>query len=195
MHAIATLEPTAAVAGPAKEEPLYEVVDGEKVELSPMSIYASWIASRIDRRIGSHAETHGLGTVIVEGLFILDPVKNLRRRPDVAFVSAEKWPVDQPLPESGDWEMIPDLAVEVVSPNDIFQDVLAKMHEYFRLGVKQVWIVLPLDREIYFYDSPKDVRILTDVEELDGGELLPGLRLPVSSLFQRQTQTLTQVDV
>jgi Uma2 family endonuclease len=195
MHAIATLEPTAAVAEPAKEEPLYEVVNGEKVELSPMSIYASWIASRIDRRIGSHAETHGLGTVIVEGLFILDPVKNLRRRPDVAFVSAEKWPVDQPLPESGDWEMIPDLAVEVVSPNDIFQDVLAKMHEYFRFGVKQVWIVLPLDREIYFYDSPKDVRIVTDVEELDGGELLPGLRMPVGSLFQRQTQNLTQVDV
>lgn len=133
--------------------------------------------------------------MVVEGLFILDPVKNLRRRPDVAFVSAEKWPVDQPLPESGDWEMIPDLAVEVVSPNDIFQDVLAKMHEYFRLGVKQVWIVLPLDREIYFYDSPKDVRILTDVEELDGGALLPGLRLQVGSLFQRQPQTVTQADV
>lgn len=195
MLAIATLEPTAAVAGPAKEEPLYEVVNGEKVALSPMSIYASWITSRIDRRIGSHAETHGLGTLVVEGLFILDPVKNLRRRPDVAFVSAEKWPVDQPLSESGDWEMIPDLAVEVVSPNDIFQVVLARMREYFRLGVKQVWIVLPLDREIYIFDSSKDVRILTDVDDLDGGALLPGLRLSVGSLFQRQPQTGTQVDV
>ena len=195
MHAIATLEPTAAIAEPAKEEPLYEVVNGEKVELPPMSIYATWIASRLQSRIGPFAEAHGLGTVVTEGLFILDPVKNLRRRPDVAFVSAEKWPVDQPLPESGDWEMIPDLAVEVVSPNDIFQDVLAKIHEYFRLGVKQVWIVLPLDREIYFYDSPKDVRILTDVDHLDGGVLLPGLRLQVGSLFQRQPQTVTHVDV
>lgn len=49
MRALATLEPTAAIAEPAKEEPLYEVVNGEKVALSPMSIYASWIASRIDR--------------------------------------------------------------------------------------------------------------------------------------------------
>ncbi len=190
MHTIATLDPSAAVVGPAKEEPLYEVVDGQKVELPPMSIYSSWIASRIDRRLGSHAETHRLGTVVVEGLFILDPVKNLRRRPDVAFVSAEKWPLDRPLPETGDWEMVPDLAVEVVSPNDIFQDVLAKMREYFRLGVNQVWIVLPVDREIYVYDSPKDLRILTADNELDGGSLLPGLRLPVASLFQRQPQTV-----
>jgi Uma2 family endonuclease len=190
MHTIATVDPSAAAAGPAKDEPLYEVVNGQKVELPPMSIYAAWIASRIDRRLGSHAETHGLGTVIVEGVFILDPAKDLRRRPDVAFVSAEKWPLDRSIPESGDWELIPDLAVEVVSPNDAFQDVLAKMREYFRLGVKQVWIVLPVDREIYVYDSPRDLRILTAADELDGGALIPGLRLSIGSLFQRQPQTV-----
>ncbi len=189
MHAIATLEPSAAAIGSAKEEPLYEVVNGQKVELPPMSIYAAWIASRLQSRIGPFAETHGLGTVITEGLFILDRIKDLRRRPDVAFVSAEKWPLDRPIPETGDWELVPDLAVEVVSPNDIFQGVLAKMREYFRLGVKQVWIVLPVDREIYIYDSPRDLHILTADNELDGGVLLPGLRLSVASLFQRQPQT------
>jgi Uma2 family endonuclease len=188
MHATATLDPSAAAVGVAREEPLYEVVNGQKVELPPMSIYAAWIASRLQSRIGPFAETHGLGTVVTEGLFILDPVKNLRRRPDVAFVSASNWPLDRPLPETGDWELIPDLAVEVVSPNDVFQDVLAKMREYYRLGVKQVWIVLPVDREIYVYDSPKDLRILTADDELDGGALLPALHLPVGSLFQRQPQ-------
>lgn len=190
MHAIATVEPAAAAVGPTKEEPLYEVVNGQKVELPPMSIYAAWIASRLQSRIGPFAETHGLGTVVTEGLFILDPIKNLRRRPNVAFVSAANWPLDRPLPESGDWEMVPDLAVEVVSPDDVFQDVLAKMREYFRLGVKQVWIVLPVDREIYVYDSPKDLRIFTAADELDGGGLLTDLRLPVGSLFQRPTQTV-----
>ena len=189
MNALATLEPSAAAVGPAKEEPLYEVINGQKVELPPMSIYAAWIASRLQNRIGTFAETHGLGTVVTEGLFILDPVKDLRRRPDVAFVSAANWPLDRPLPETGDWEMVPDLAVEVVSPNDAFQDVLAKMREYFRQGVKQVWIVLPVDREIYLYDSPKELRILTAADELDGGTLLPGLHLSVGSLFQRQPQT------
>jgi Uma2 family endonuclease len=159
------------------------------VELPPMNIYAAWIASRLQSRIGPFVEAQGIGTVVTEGLFILDPAKDLRRRPDVAFVSASNWLLDRPLPESGDWETIPDLAVEVVSPNDVFQDVLAKMREYFRMGVKQVWIVLPVDREIYIYESPKDLRILTAEDDLEGGALLPGLRLPVGSLFQRQPQT------
>ena len=48
------------------------------------------------------------------------------RRPDLAFVSAAKWPLDRLLPETGDWRIVPDLVVEVVSPNDVFQDVLSK---------------------------------------------------------------------
>jgi Uma2 family endonuclease len=191
MNVIATLEPSTAVVGPAREVPLYEIVNGQKVELPPISIYAAWLASRLQIRIGSFAETHGLGTVVTEALFILDPEKDLRRRPDVAFVSGAKWPLDRPLPETGDWQMVPDLAVEVVSPTDVFQDVLAKMREYFRHSVKQVWIVLPVDREIYVYDSPKDLRVLTAADELDGSSLLPGLRLPVGSLFQRQPQTVS----
>jgi Uma2 family endonuclease len=190
MHATATFDPSAAAVGPAREEPLYEVVNGQKVELPPMSIYANRVAGKLFTRLESHAETNRLGMTVTEALFILDSARDLRRRPDVAFVSTAKWPLDRPLPETGDWEMVPDLAVEVVSPNDVFQDVLAKMREYFRLGVKQVWIVLPVDREIYVYDSPKDLCILTADDELDGGTLLPGLRLPVGSLFQRQPQTI-----
>jgi Uma2 family endonuclease len=189
MQATATLNPMAAAVDSVKEDPLYEIVNGLKVESPPMSIYAAWIASRLQSRMGSFVEAHGLGIVVTEGLFILDPVKDLRRRPDVAFVSVASWPLTRPLPETGDWQTIPDLAVEIISPNDVFQDVLAKMREYFRLGVKQVWIVLPVDREIYVYDSPKDVRILTADDELDGGTLLPGLRLPVGSIFQRQPRT------
>src|SRR5437899_12541857 len=83
-----------------------------------------------------------LGTVLIEGLFILDSEGDLRRRPDVAFVSAERWPLDRPIPEDGDWEVIPDLAIEVTSTYDLWDGVLAKMHEYFDKGVRQVWIVV-----------------------------------------------------
>jgi Uma2 family endonuclease len=188
MNAPVTLQPPAAAIGPAKEEPLYEVVNGQKVELPPMSIYATRITGKLHTRLDLHAESHGLGTAVVEGLFILDPITDLRRRPDVAFVSAARWPIDRPLPATGDWAIVPDLAVEVVSPTDVFQEVFAKMREYFRLGVRQVWIVLPTDQEIYVYDSPTSTRILTAADELDGGTLLPGLRLPVGSLFQGPTQ-------
>jgi Uma2 family endonuclease len=189
MNAIATLEPTSAPAGAVKEEPLYEVVNGQKVELPPMSIYANRVAGKLFVRLDVHTEGNRLGMVVTEALFILDPVNDIRRRPDVAFVSAEKWPIERPLPETGDWEIIPDLAVEVISPNETFEDVLAKMREYFHFGVRQVWIVSPLHQVIYIYDSPTtSPRLLTAADELDGGALLPGLRLPVGSLFQQQPQ-------
>jgi Uma2 family endonuclease len=187
MNALATLKPPAAAAGPATEEPLYESVNGIKLELPPMGVHSNHVAGKLFSRLDFHAETHALGTAKIECLFILDPVRDLRRRPDVAFVSAARWPVGSLLPEIGDWQIVPDLAVEVVSPNDVFQDVLSKMREYFRVGVSQVWIVLPTDHEIYVYDSPTNPRVLTAADELDGGALLPGLRLAVGSLFQRQT--------
>jgi Uma2 family endonuclease len=186
MNAIATLQPPAVAVEPGPEEPLYEIVNGQMLELPPMSIYSTRVAVKLSTRLDLHADTHGLGTVVMEGLFILDPVRDIRRRPDVAFVSAERWPLDRLLPESGDWHIVPDLAVEVVSPNDVFQNVLNKMREYFNVGVSQVWIVLPTDHEIYVYNTPTSPRVLTAADELDGGALLPGLRLAVGSLFQRQ---------
>ena len=190
MASPATLEPVEVTAR-LTEEALYEVVNGQRVELPPMSIYASWITARLDHRLGPFAETHALGTVVAEALFILDAERDLRRRPDLAFVSSQRWPLDRELPESGDWTVVPDLAVEVVSPNDLLQDILAKMREYFRLGVSQMWIVLPTERQVYVYTSPNDVRILSSSEELDGGTLLPGLRLPLASLFTRETPAQT----
>lgn len=171
------------------DEPLYEVVNGQRVELPPMSAYASWIASRLQSRLGPLTEVNQLGTVVTETLFILDAGRNLRRRPDLAFVSAQKWPLDRELPERGDWELVPDLAVEVISPSDLFSDVFAKMAEYFAVGVRQVWIVLPIEKQVHVYDSPTRVRILSGTEELDSGDLLPGFHVPVAALFKTQAQT------
>src|SRR5207244_9943879 len=108
-----------------------------------------------------------------------------------AFVSTQSWPLDRPIPEEGDWEVIPDLAVEVSSPNDLLKDVLAKMNEYFTYGVRQVWLVIPTRQYVLVFESPTRVRILTAADELDGGTLLPGFRLPLASLFQRQAQAET----
>jgi Uma2 family endonuclease len=171
---------------PPDEEALYEIVNGQRVELPPMSVYASWIASRLHIDMGYFVEAGRLGTVVEETLFILDAERNLRRRPDVAFVSAESWPLERLIPEEGDWEVIPDLAVEVSSPNDRLHDVLAKMNEYFAFGVRQVWLVVPTRQYVLVFDSPTRVQILTAVDELDGGTLLPGFRLPLARLFQRQ---------
>ena len=166
-----------------QDEPLYEVVNGQRVDLPPMSAYATWIAARLHGRLWPYTEK-GLGTSVTEMLFVLVAEHDLRRRPDVAFVSTARWPLDRALPETGDWEVVPDLAVEVISPNDVFKDVLAKVREYFHYGVQVVWVVAPEERQVYVYDSPTHVRILTGQDELTGGEVVPGFRMPLGHLLQ-----------
>jgi Uma2 family endonuclease len=176
-------EPATILA--VQDEPVYEIVNGQRVDLPPMSAYATWLASRLHLRLGLYAEDKGLGTFVTEMLFVLDAEHNLRRRPDVAFVSTARWPLDRALPETGDWDVVPDLAVEVISPNDIFKDVLAKVREYFHYGVQVVWVIAPEERQVYVYDAPTHVRILTGQDELTGGEVVPGFRLSLGHLFQQ----------
>jgi Uma2 family endonuclease len=167
-----------------QDEPLYEIVNGQRVDIPPMSAYATWLAARLHMRLGLYAEDKGLGTSVPEMLFVLDAEHNLRRRPDVAFVSTARWPLDRALPETGDWEVVPDLAVEVISPNDVFKDVLAKVREYFHYGAQVVWVIAPEERQVYVYDSPTHVHVLAGQDELTGGEVVPGFRMPLGQLFQ-----------
>jgi Uma2 family endonuclease len=166
------------------EDSLYEVVDGIHVEQPAMSIYANRVATRLQRTLARVAEEGGLGTVTIESLFILDAESDLRRRPDVAFVSAATWPLDRPLPETGDWEVVPDLCIEVVSPHDLFDTVTRKLQEYFACGVREVWILWPEAREVHVYRSREQFKIHGEQATLIS-ELLPGVRLPVADLFQR----------
>jgi Uma2 family endonuclease len=168
---------------PRRDEPLYEVVNGKRVELPPMSIFAVLIAGRLHTILDRFVSAHGLGWAVVEALFILDSARDIRRRPDVAFVSRERWPLDRAVPAVGDWEIVPDLAVEVISPNDVAREVLGKMREYFNLGVQQVWLVFPEELQVYVYDSPQQVRIWSAPGELEGGRFLPGLRIKLAELF------------
>jgi Uma2 family endonuclease len=180
---------TSPVANPETQrngESLFEVVNGKRVELPATSIYAAWIASRFHGILWPFVEKGALGTLVAEALFILDVERDTRRRPDIAFVSAAKWPLDRPLPETGDWQLAPDLAVEVISPNDIFNQVVSKVGEYFDHGTTQVWLVLPSQREVYVYSAPTQVRIFTDLDTLEGEPLLPGFQLPLANLFQKK---------
>src|SRR4051812_20167098 len=102
----ATAEPVAA-APPllVSDEPLYEVVNGERVELPPMSSYSGQIAARLVRQMGYFADTHNLGEVVGEILFLFpQPDDEARqRRPDVAFVSRRRWPANQSAPVRDSW--------------------------------------------------------------------------------------------
>src|SRR4051794_38049926 len=108
-------------------EALYEVVNGVRVALPPMGIYSTWLGLQLYTVLNQFDWQRKLGWVVAEALLILRETPDLRRRPDVAFVSTDRWPLDRPLPPEGDWPVVPDLAVEVLSPHDVFKDVLAKL--------------------------------------------------------------------
>lgn len=186
--------PINTAALPAQDEPLYEIVDGQPVEVPPMSIYATWLASRLHGLLWPYTDAQELGTTVTEALFILDAQRDLRRRPDVAFVSSARWPLQQTLPATGDWNVVPELAVEVLSPNDMIKDVLAKVREYFRYGVQVVWVISPEEQQVYVYTSPTQVRILTIEDTLTVDQLLPGWQLPLTRLFQRAAVTSHQAE-
>lgn len=68
------------------------------------------------------------------------------------------------------------------------EQVSEKIEEYFRSGVRQVWVVYPGTSKVYLYDSSTSVRILQVGDDLDGGSMLPGFRLALEDLFQQGTE-------
>lgn len=182
MSAIQAPEPTVVVMPPiVEDDPLYEIVNGKHVPLPPVSALAGLMTSRILCRAGTFADANDLGHCVAEGLFQLE--STLHRRPDVAFVSYERWPKNRPLPASESWSVIPNLAIEIVSPADLMEPLLKKVAEYLNAGVQLVWVVFPKHQMVYVYQSLTHIRILTATDEWDGSTLLPGFKLALSALF------------
>lgn len=185
MSSTAVLDPAPSPSVPvADDDAFYEIVDGQRVEPPPISQYAVRVAFVLARKIGNFAESQNLGEGVHEVLFRLPLDRDRNRRPDAAFVSYERWPQGRPMPLAGNaWDVAPDLAVEVISPTDLVEELMDKVAEYFQAGVRLVWVVSPRLRLIQVYESLTQLRILTAADELDGGAVLPGFRTPVAALF------------
>ena len=166
------------------EDVLYEVVDDQVVELAPMGAYEVRLATLLTARIETFAQQHQLGRAMQEMLFDLTIATGRRRRPDVAFVSFDRWPLTRRIPRTEAWEVVPNLAVEVVSRTDSVDSIVDKIADYFHAGVERVWVVFPSQEQVYVYDSPSSVRILTRTDELSGDLILPHFRLPLIELFE-----------
>jgi Uma2 family endonuclease len=183
-----TLELAAPAAAEPRNEAFYEFIDGRWIETPTMSYFASLVASELSSYLNVYInpQTPRPGRLVIETLFLIPTAKGAsrKRRPDLAFVSAEHWPLDRPASLREDaWDVIPDLAVEVVSPTDIAEDLLGKVKEYFEAGVRLVWVVYPIQRCIHVYDAWNRIRVVTEADELDGGDVLPGFRRALDRLF------------
>ena len=92
----------------------------------------------------------------------------------------------QPIPK-----LAPDLAVEVLKLGNTQKEMARKLCEYFKAGVTLVWIIDPEARTATVYTSPKKAKILTEAQQLNGGDVLPGFTLPLCELFAELDQQKT----
>ena len=158
-------------------------VCAKRSEMSPASGNHGLIAGEIFGQLYAFVTAHNLGRVFAaETGFILNRTPLTVRAPDAAFIARER--IGDNRPERGYWPVAPDLAVEVMSPNDTATEISGKISEYFAAGTRLMWVIYPQSRTVHVYDSAQNVRILSANETLDGGELLPGFACEIAQIFR-----------
>lgn len=172
------------------DENFYETVNGHRVEKPPMGFFEIGIGNLLLAHLLPFGQAKQLGRARMETLFLIDPARGLERRPDVAFVSFQRWARDRKMPRTNAWAVVPNLAVEVISPSNLAEEIAVKIQEYFRAGVQLVWVIYPVPGQVYVYESPTQVHILEKHDELEGGQVLPGFRLPVAALFEDELEEM-----
>ena len=150
--------------------------------MTPAGLEHGAIVMRLAGRVWQFAEANGLGVVYgAETGFRLASDPDTVRAPDLAFVSAER--VTEVTPNRGFGTGAPDLAAEVVSPNDSYEEVEEKVLDWFRARTRLVWVVNPRTRTVAVHEQNGRITLLPESDTLTGGNLLPGFACQVSDLF------------
>lgn len=177
----ATERDVLAVRG-GPEGPLCELVDGVLVEKAVAS-FESFVAFLLGHYLWSYLEENDLGVLLgPDGMLRFAP--GLVFIPDVSFVSWDRMP-NREFPREAIARLVPDLAVEILSPGNTSKEMERKCVRYFETGVRLVWIIDPATQTAEVYTSPTDQVHIGKGGTLDGGEVLPGFSLPLRKLFRK----------
>ena len=160
----------------------YELIKGELITMSPAGSEHGAIVVNLTVLLGQHVKANMLGIVFgAETGFKIAENPDTVLAPDVAFISREH------VPESGIpkkyWSGAPDLAVEVLSPGDTTREVEKKVDEWLAAGARLVWTVNPGRKSVTVHRAPKDSFTVSENDELDGEDVVPGFRCRVSDIF------------
>lgn len=163
------------------DEQQRELVNGEIILMPPSRPINTIIAIRLATALFNFLEAQALGGFVTgpDGGFQLAP--NTVRMPDVAYISHQRAPN---IPER--FEIAPDLAVEVISPSETAQMVIAKTQAYLDAGVQQVWNVYPDIQRVEIWTASDETYQMAALERdatLTGGDLLPGFEIALARLF------------
>jgi Uma2 family endonuclease len=159
-----------------------ELVRGELIMMSPAGAEHGLIIFRIGGPLWTYVSRTGLGEVFgAETGFHIAHDPDTVRAPDVAFVALDRLPSPPP---RGFFPGPPDLAVEVISPDDRQSEVLAKVQDWLDAGCRVVWLVDPRRQTVSVYQGGGEAQVLGLSDTLVGGPLLPGFSLAVAEIFK-----------
>ncbi|HUG60266.1 MAG TPA: Uma2 family endonuclease [Methylomirabilota bacterium] len=160
-----------------------ELIDGELREKEPMGGWHGEAQIEISGPLHAHVKRGGLGRIYPSDTqFRILRNPDIILIPDIAFVRAERLP--QRAARKGIMPLAPELAVEVVSPNDRRSDLMVKVEQYERAGVPLIWLVDERRRSVEVRAIGHPSRMLRESDLLDGGEVVPEFQLPVADIFR-----------
>lgn len=159
-----------------------ELVEGRVVRLSPTSLEHGRIELRLGAALLAYAEASGRGKAGggEVGIYVRRAPDTVRAA-DALFISNERYARRGP---SRYLDVAPELVAEILSPDDRWSEVMAKIEEYLAAGVVVVWVVDPTLRHVLAYRSLTEVRRFAEGDVLADAEVLPGFALPVADLLR-----------
>lgn len=161
----------------------HELIAGELRTMAPTGAEHGGTAADFTVDLGRYVRAHQLGRVLTGAPgFLLTTDPDTVRAPDVAFIRRER--IEAAGRVTGYWPGTPDLAVEVVSPNDLYTEVAEKVATWLAHGTRMVIVVDPRRRAVAVHRAPTQVRHLTADDVIDGEDVVPGWRLAVRDLFE-----------
>jgi len=159
-----------------------ELVRGVLVVREPAGSRHGLVAMNLGAELASYVRRAGLGGVFAaETGFKLFTNPDTVRAPDVAFVKRER------LAEAvtrGFPSLAPDLAVEVLSPDDRPGEVLAKVADWLSAGTRLVWVIDPERRLARVYRADGSETVVTGDETLEGEGVVPGFSCGLDAVLE-----------
>ena len=161
----------------------YELIRGKLRKRLPAGQNHGRYAMNIGLSLGGYAKANRLGkSYIADTGYILATDPDHVLAPDFAFISNER--LNEIGESDGFAQGAPDIAVEVISPNDRYTEVEEKVEDWLNAGCRAVIIVNSRRQTVNLHRSPTDVTTLTKSDTLEISDIVPGWRMPIEAIFE-----------
>ena len=162
----------------------YELIDGELIDMGSSGALHGYVCSILVMTLMNYILPKKLG-VILDSSTAFTMKNGNKRSPDISFISKEKLLGLEELPD-GFLDGAPDLAIEVLSPNNTIAEIDQKVVEYFENGSRLVWVINLKQHYVLVYRSAQEPdRLLKQSDALDGEDVIAGFTMPLTELFQK----------